>query len=418
MKILVLSNMYPPHHLGGYELSCRDVVDRFRARGHHVTVLTTTLRVPGVSDPPGERAGGILRDLEFYWRDHELTSPPFMTRMRIERTNQRALQEALDEMKPDVVSVWNMGAMSFGLLTTIEEHGIPLVLNVCDEWPSYGPELDAWMRLFAQRPVFAHVVHSITRIPTRLPDLGQNTTFCFVSDYVKRHADERSRWSPQISPVVYSGIDTVDFPPEGKPEQPWRWRLLIVGRLDERKGIHVAIRALASLPGEAILDILGDGDPPYRAHLDALAGQCGVSERVRFGVAPREQLRARYTDADAVLFPVTWAEPFGLVPLEAMASGTPVIATGTGGSAEFLADRINCLIAPPGDDVALAAAVKELAGDHELRARLVRGGLATAKDLTVERLADVLEVWHRGAAERFASGLPPDRPSPVADRQP
>ena len=58
-SILVLSNMYPPHHMGGYELSCRDVVDRWRARGHDVTVLTSTMRLPGVVDEPGERRRGI-----------------------------------------------------------------------------------------------------------------------------------------------------------------------------------------------------------------------------------------------------------------------------------------------------------------------------------------------------------------------
>lgn len=416
MKILVLSNMYPPHHLGGYELSCRDVVDRFRARDYEVIVLTTTMRIAGVADPPGEREGGIRRDLDFYWRDHELVSPSFMRRLQIERANQRALREVLDAWKPDVVSAWNMGAMSLGLLTTIEERDIPLVLVVCDEWLYYGPNLDAWMRMFAQRPELARSVRAITRIPTRLPDFRPNTAFCFVSGYVKRHAEEHSRWHPRIAPVVYSGIDTVDFPLEGKPEQPWRWRLLFVGRLDERKGVHVAIRALASLPGEATLDVLGDGDAAYRAHLDELARECGVSDRVHFGVVRREQLRARYTEADALLFPVTWSEPFGLVPVEAMASGTPAVATGTGGSGEFLGDGINCLIVPPGDHAALATAVKRLAEDPALRARLVRGGLSTARDLTVERLADELEVWHRGAAERFASGLPPDRPSPVPDR--
>ena len=59
-RMLVLTNMYPPHHYGGYELSCRDVVDRWRARGHDIEVLTTTMRVPGVADPPEEPGRGCL----------------------------------------------------------------------------------------------------------------------------------------------------------------------------------------------------------------------------------------------------------------------------------------------------------------------------------------------------------------------
>ena len=74
--ILVLSNMYPPHHMGGYELSCRDVVDRWRATGHDVTVLTSTMRLPGVDDPPDERGAGVRRDLQIAFRDGDLSTYP------------------------------------------------------------------------------------------------------------------------------------------------------------------------------------------------------------------------------------------------------------------------------------------------------------------------------------------------------
>jgi glycogen synthase len=78
-----------------------------------------------------------------------------------------------------------------------------------------------------------------------------------------------------------------------------------------------------------------------------------------------------------VLFPVRWEEPWGLVPLEAMAAGRPVVATATGGAAEYLRDGENALVVPPDDPVALAAAVRRLE-DEGLRARLVAGGRATA----------------------------------------
>ncbi len=83
-----------------------------------------------------------------------------------------------------------------------------------------------------------------------------------------------------------------------------------------------------------------------------------------------------------MLFPVTWPEPFGLVPLEAMACGRPVVATATGGAAEYLRDGENCLIVPVDDPQSLAAAVQRLAADEALRAGLVAGGHATAARLT------------------------------------
>jgi glycogen(starch) synthase len=415
-RILVLTNLYPPHHLGGYELSCRDVVERLRARGHAVTVLTTTVRLPGVPDPPEERATGVRRDLRFYWEDHRLLSPPLPRRLTIERANLRALDEAVAAARPEVVSAWNMGAMSLGLLARVVERDIPLVLSVCDEWPVYGPRLDAWTRLFAGRPRLARALRRLTGVPTEPPDLGSRAVWLFVSDTIRRRVEERSRWRPAMASVVYSGIDLVDFPPLPRPDadRPWSWRLMHVGRIDERKGIHVAIDALARLPTEATLRILGRGDAAYLRRLREQASALGLDGRVTFEVVERSALAARYRSADAVVFPTLWEEPFGLVPAEAMACGTPVVATGTGGSKEFLIDGVNCLLVPPGDPAALADALLRLASDPALRARLAVGGLATARELDVERLADLMEAWHVAAAERFARGRPPDRP-PLAE---
>ena len=416
MKILVLSNMYPPHSLGGYEQSCRDVVERLRARGHEVTVLTTTMRVAGVPDPPAERAEGVRRDLEFYWRDHALLSPPIRQRLRIERGNQQALRDALADIGPDVVSVWNMGAMSLALLTTTTAQKVPLVLVVCDEWLVYGPELDAWTRIFKNRPRLRHWASTLTRTPTDLPDLS-SAAFCFISDFIRRRSRDGAPWARGIASVVYSGFDERDFPIASASPRPWRGRLLVVGRLDERKGTHVAVRALAHVP-DATLEINGRGDETYRDRLKKLAQEMGVADRVRFEASPRRALRERYAEADVLLFPVLWDEPFGLVPVEAMACGTPVVATGTGGSAEFLADGVNSLIVPPGDDRALADAVQKLSGDRVLRSRLVTGGFETARALTMEKLTNSLEAWHRAAVDRFEHGDPEDRPSPYANPDP
>ena len=409
-RVLVLSNMYPPHHYGGYELSCRDVVDRHRARGHEVTVLTTTMRVPGVEDVPDERDLGVLRDLDFYFRDADLWAPPRRHRPGIERRNQDVLRTTLDALQPDVVSIWHMGAMSLGLLTTLAGTGIPLVYAVCDDWLIYGPDLDCWMRLFLARPRLGGLASRLFRVPTTLPDVGTTGSFCFVSELTRSRAESLSRWRYPDATVVYSGIDRDDFPPLGRVEpRPWRWRLLFVGRLDERKGIETALRALALLPAEATLDILGRGNEDYRQFLLSMVDELGLGGRVRFDVISRGELAARYAAADAFLFPSEWDEPFGLVPVEAMACGTPVVATANGGSAEFLADGSNCLVFPSGDPAGLAAAVERLAASPELRQRLVAGGLRTADDLTVDRLADVFEAWHVAAATGFPDGRPPPR---------
>lgn len=94
------------------------------------------------------------------------------------------------------------------------------------------------------------------------------------------------------------------------------------------------------------------------------------------------ELRTVYERCNAVLFPVRWSEPQGIVPLEAMALGRPVVATGMGGSGEYLEHERNCLIVPPADPAGLARAVQRLAADPALRATLRTGGEATAGELT------------------------------------
>jgi glycogen synthase len=96
---------------------------------------------------------------------------------------------------------------------------------------------------------------------------------------------------------------------------------------------------------------------------------------------------------------VLWEEPWGLVPLEAMAVGRPVVATGTGGSGEYLVDGENCLIYGPPDNAAqLAAAIRRLADDEGLRGRLREGGFATAEKFTEAAFNEAVSIALEQAA--------------------
>ena len=103
------------------------------------------------------------------------------------------------------------------------------------------------------------------------------------------------------------------------------------------------------------------------------------------GHRDRAELPELYAAADAVVFPVRWSEPWGLVPLEAMGIGRPVVASGRGGSAEYLRDGVNCLLCDPDRPDTLASAVRRLAADPGLRSELVATGRQTASQHTEER---------------------------------
>jgi glycogen synthase len=411
-RVLVVGLRYPPHHDGGYEVACRDVAEGLADRGHDVLVLTSNLRLPRVEDPTGERDGRVRvrRELSAWFKDDALYAPRLRERLRMERASQRALTRALDDQVPEVVFVWQMGALSLGLIHSVARRGVPIVYAVFDDWLSYAPELDAWSRAFRRLPEpLARAAGTVLRLPTVPPDVGATGTLCFISECTRTRAEELAPFSTADSTIVYCGIDGRLFTPGDAARDPaWGGRLLYVGRYDPRKGIETAIRSLPRLPA-CTLEVQGTGDQDERARLIRLAHTLGVGDRVAFGSVDRATLVTRYRAADAVVFPSEWEEPFGLVPLEAMACATPVVATGVGGSGEFLLDGVNCVRFRPGDPAALADAVQRLAADGALRGRLVRHGQATAAAFDVGRLTECFEAWLVGAAAGFPQGRPPDR---------
>lgn len=401
MRVLVLTNLYPPHHYGGYELTCQWVVERWRQKGHAVEVVTGDHRVRGVADIDEPE---VTRGLHFYWRDHELVRPHPWQRLRWERANQRILRRVLDRFAPDIVSVWNHGTMSYALLATAEARRIPMALVVADDWLCWGPTYDMWTRMFEDRGrtgrVAGRVVRAITRIPTHLPDLGRNAVALYASTWLRDRAARDSRFRFERETVVPWGIDQSVFAVTERPTREFRWQLLLVGRVDERKGVYTAVRALTGLP-DARLELVGPATPAARARLEDLTRELGVADRVTLREVRANEVRDRYLAADVALFPSEWDEPFGLVGLEAMACGVPLVATGTGGSADYLRDGENAVLVPPGDSAALAAAIRRLASAPELRARLTAGGASTASAYSAQAMAETLETWHLAAIDRI-----------------
>ncbi|MEV7075272.1 glycosyltransferase [Streptomyces sp. NPDC093990] len=196
--------------------------------------------------------------------------------------------------------------------------------------------------------------------------------------------------------VVPCGVDPVRFAPVAgarrDPSAPRR--LLTVGRLVPRKGFDRAIRALAAVPDAELL-IAGGPEPallfaePETERLCSIARECGVADRVTLlGGVSRTRMPALMSGADLVLS-VPRYEPFGIVPVEAMACGTPVVATAVGGQLDTVDDGVTGVLVPPDEDHDLGATVRELLDDPD---RLARYGAAGRRRVlaryTWDRVAD------------------------------
>jgi glycosyltransferase involved in cell wall biosynthesis/phosphoheptose isomerase len=238
--------------------------------------------------------------------------------------------------------------------------------------------------------------------------------------------------------VVPCGVDTTHFTPVGERAGSERAggsrpRLLLVGRMVERKGFDTAIRALAELPGAELVIAGGpvadrlDADPEAR-RLRAVAAEAGVSDRVLMtGQLPHDDMPALYRSADVVLA-TPWYEPFGITPLEAAAAGRPLVGSAVGGLLDSVADGETGRLVPARDPVALARGVREVLDDPEkarrwgaaARARAVTRydwGVVAAQteralhevvrrhDAAIEPPADTTTQWLDEHAREFQEGL-------------
>lgn len=161
---------------------------------------------------------------------------------------------------------------------------------------------------------------------------------------------------------------------------------LFVGRLVYYKGLSFLLDALQSVP-EVRLAIVGSG--PLRSRLEAQARELGVTEQVLWlGVLSDEELIGAYSGAGFFVLPsIARSEAFGLVQVEAMSAGLPVVSTRLGTGVEVVnVDGVSGRLVPAGDARALALAIRELATDADLRARLSAGARERAQDFSVGHL--------------------------------
>lgn len=406
MRILVLSNLYPPNVVGGYERLCFDVTSGLAALGHEMVVLTT--RYGGqVAEYPKQR---VLRELDL------LTGPDIYTpfpgspedRDAVNRSNIATLQRVLSEVRPDVVFTWNLFFLDASILQTLEQSQIRTVVMLTDNW-----------LLVMRNPVFVRdffqdVVHgSKTFNPPPPPKLWQRAKLrlrriargepapgleaIFGADFVRGlYAAGGSEFSR--CRVIHNGVKQASYANTTAVDrtrlvQPGTLSLLFAGRLVDLKGAHTAIAAMRLLNAAALgvgrirLTLLGDAqDVAYMKQLDDAVAQSGQAANVVLrSSVPEDQLATLFNGHDIYLFPSLY-EPFSLTLIHALALGIPTVASRVGGNPEIVRDGESGLLFAKDDAAGLAAAVTRLAIDGALRARLAAGGRQSASRFTFERM--------------------------------
>lgn len=397
MRLLVVSTAYPPHHVGGYELGCRDVVEGLRERGHVVQVLTSS------NGPLSWRAdNGVWRSLVSSYQAGPPTRLKTVWRIsKRELANQVTFRLVCGRFKPDVVYFWNVWKISISMVFAAYDMKLPVVHFSSDVLLSQWQIEDDWYALLRHTPrrrldrlIWACFRAVSPLSPARTLRLSHVQ---FASEYLKRRALANDI-SVQRSEVIHWGVARSWYVPR-RDEGGQPTRILFAGRLEPEKGVHVAVEALRYLrdmpgcAGSRLTIAGGNGSPEYAIRVRRLVTDSGLEPYVRFvGFVERQRLAELYREHDIFIFPVVWDEPFSIALLEAMVAGLGVVATLTGGTSEILQDGVNALVFPKENARACAAQVARLMQEPGLLAAIRSCAQATVlQGYTLETMLGQIE---------------------------
>jgi len=270
---------------------------------------------------------------------------------------------------------------------------------------------------FIRKPLAGHRLPrmaSLTRARKLLTTLQTMPTLLVASEAVKQAYVHNGFDSDQIQVLpLYTTVPEMD----AHASYPREKRVLFVGRLTDRyKGADVLLHASALCRTSFVIDIVGDGS--YLPHLRALAARLPLKERVVFhGWAGADAIYRYYRKASVFILPSLWAEPFGLVGLEALANATPVIAFDVGGVREWLHHGENGYLVPYPDQQSLAEKIDHLLADPAAGKKMGLAGREIVQrkfsaDVHVQALLSHFdrcrENWQRGQAGRTAAAKQDD----------
>jgi glycosyltransferase involved in cell wall biosynthesis len=367
MRILVLSTLYPPVAVGGYEVECSGVVERLREH-HDVLVLTSDQDQASVAAQPDVR-----RDLQRLTPDARGALHAPAASLRAVGTARGALAWA-----PDLIYCWNGSSIPHAALRVLADSGVPLAFRVCEHWFGGIFVNDQFMRELvpARRPparaAWAVGCRALNTLPSlRLqPRAPVRAAISWNSQAIKRMVAVQPFIEPLLERVGHSVPRHGDVyaavirEPAPDPE------IVFLGRVTPYKGVAVAIEALALVRSEhgipARLVVVGPQDSDHGAEMRSLAARLGVAEQISWrGPLPPQEVAGVLARAHALIVSSVWNEPFPLVTIEGALARVPLVASDVGGIGEGMHDERHALLFARGDARQAAAALKRTLVEHE-----------------------------------------------------
>ena len=366
MKILVVSNLYPPHGIGGYEERCFNTINTLKQRGHDVHVLTSNHKVDDRSSVEEPHVTRKLRVHGFY--GHPWL--PIHDLYKLEKENQQTLATTIAMVQPDVINVWNMGGISKALLHTLEALPTPLVYDISDHWIARSLIADVWLSWWNEPgSMTRNILRALAgasgvrkyidkQVPTGSVRSLKFKNIYFCSQFM-RDLTAKQGYPVAHADIVYCGVEHELFKRKTEFQPPRRF--IWVGRLAEDKDPMTTIKGFLMARKQSglplSLDIYGRGDADYVQQLEAEIQQNDTDKAICIWSATHEEMRQLYCNYDAYIFSSNWGEPFALTPLEAMSANLPVIMCPDGGDAELVEDGINALQFVAGSPDSLSEAI-------------------------------------------------------------
>ena len=404
MRILFLTNYYPPHEVGGYEQLCRDVAVNFLERGHEVAILTSDHAQKGTEHQDNI---DIYRLLKLRPKYNRYSSPAFeffLTRRKDQRFNLKVLQKLLGDLRPDVVFIWNLQMLPREMAVICEQNPD---LAVAYWLAGYSPaQPDEFWTYWHREPVeklYAALKEPFRRLAIQMmaaegkPVRPRLKHAAVVSQYML-NTGLSDRTLPSGTQVIYNGVEMGKYWRPVESRSGKKLRILQAGRVSPDKGVHTSVEAIGYLAKKKTsrdfsLLIAGSGPIEYERSLLELVSENHIEDRVTFqGWVPREEMPELMANSDVLLLPTPHPEPFSRVVLEAMASGSLVIGTNTGGTGEILRNEENSLVFPAENSMALSEQLIRILNDDELRCQLARQGQhQVLNEFSLEIMIDKLE---------------------------